>query len=359
MSDPSRHWASRLFGATDAPWGVSFALHILIGLLVGAGVLLPFFPTPAALLGGLCAGLIAGVSARVPAAVATWVALMAGAVAIVCAGLGVLASPTPVLAALAMGAIVLASSLAAAAGLLGAGLGLVGSFTFAFATSVRVLGGERAGGVSDLVGVVAAGAALGVLVGLVSALVRAKGRLAKLPRSDESLGRRMLRSLRMRDEHFRDGVRRAIPLAVAMLGFSAFGGRDAYWIFLAAFTILLPTGKPPVSVLITRIAGTIVGVVAVGLLALVIPTIALAAIAVVALIVGIAAQERYPTNGAALSSIGAIMFVGLPSGSVTEWAAHRLLDTLIGSALAVVALLVLWPRDRPKREAEAGIGVPG
>lgn len=53
------------------------------------------------------------------------------------------------------------------------------------------------------------------------------------------------------------------------------------------------------------------------------------------------------------------MFVGLPSGAVTEWAAHRLLDTLIGSALAVLALLVLWPRDRPKREAEAGVGVPG
>src|SRR5690606_8453116 len=37
MSEPPRHWAARLFGATGAPWSVSFALHILVGLLVGAG----------------------------------------------------------------------------------------------------------------------------------------------------------------------------------------------------------------------------------------------------------------------------------------------------------------------------------
>jgi len=41
MSEPPRHWAARLFGATGAPWSVSFALHIHVGLLVGAGVLLP------------------------------------------------------------------------------------------------------------------------------------------------------------------------------------------------------------------------------------------------------------------------------------------------------------------------------
>jgi hypothetical protein len=43
----------------------------------------------------------------------------------------------------------------------------------------------------------------------------------------------MWSALRSFDEHARDGVRRAVPLAVLMFFFQQEGGRDAFWIFFA------------------------------------------------------------------------------------------------------------------------------
>jgi hypothetical protein len=341
---------ARLFHSSGAPWQTSFAIHIAIGLVVGAAVCLLFAGPIAAVLGGLCAGLTAGIAARVPATLATVAAILA-AVAIVFGGtLGVLTSTIPWAAALALALVIVASSLAAGTGPLGAGLGLVASFAFVFAASVRVLGGDRAGSLAAMLLVTLVGAGTGVVVAVASGLIRAHGKQSLPPAAEESMAVQMARSVRTGDKHLRDGIRRAIPLALAVMVFSALGGRDAYWVLLSAFSILLPAGKPPLAITATRIAGTVLGVVATGILALVLPTPVLAAIAISALLVGIACQERYAVVGAALSSLGAIMTVGLPSGAVTAWAAHRLIDTLIGSAIALAAVLLLWPRDTPTQD---------
>jgi hypothetical protein len=63
----------------------------------------------------------------------------------------------------------------------------------------------------------------------------------------------MWESLRSFDEHARDGVRRAIPLAVLMFFFQRDGGRDAFWSFFGAYLVLLTTGKTP------RLLDTVIG----------------------------------------------------------------------------------------------------
>lgn len=51
--------------------------------------------------------------------------------------------------------------------------------------------------------------------------------------------------------------------------------------------------------------------------------------------------------------MGSILLAGAPTGDVTAWAGNRLVDTVVGCAIAVVATYLLWPRDR-----EAGGTVP-
>jgi uncharacterized membrane protein YccC len=81
----------------------------------------------------------------------------------------------------------------------------------------------------------------------------------------------MWASLRSFDEHARDGVRRAIPLAVLMFFFQREGGRDAFWIFFAAYIVLLTTGKNPKGLVAARVGGTLFGVVVLAVASLVIP----------------------------------------------------------------------------------------
>jgi len=41
---------------------------------------------------------------------------------------------------------------------------------------------------------------------------------------------------------------------------------------------------------------------------------------------------------------------GAPTGAIGTWSTHRLLDTVVGCAIALVANYLFWPRDRPAEE---------
>jgi uncharacterized membrane protein YccC len=149
--------------------------------------------------------------------------------------------------------------------------------------------------------------------------------------------RAMWDSLRNFDEHARDGVRRAIPLAILMFFFQREGGRDAFWIFFAACIVLLSTGKAPKNLAFVRVGSTLFGVVLLILLA------------------GVGLSPPYPIVGGGLTAIGSILLAGAPTGDVAGWAGHRLLDAIVGCAIALVATYLLWPRDK---ETEQTIPVP-
>ena len=49
--------------------------------------------------------------------------------------------------------------------------------------------------------------------------------------------------------------------------------------------------------------------------------------------------------------MGSVLMAGAPTGDVDWWAGHRLVDTIVGCAFALVATYLLWPRDRETNEA--------
>ena len=71
------------------------------------------------------------------------------------------------------------------------------------------------------------------------------------------------------------------------------------------------------------------------------------AMAMLFLLIGIAYKRTYPLQAGALSAMGAILLVAGPTGNLENWAGHRLLDTLLGCAMALASMYLLWPKDKP------------
>ncbi len=157
----------------------------------------------------------------------------------------------------------------------------------------------------------------------------------------------MWASLRSFDEHARDGVRSAIPLAIGMFIYQRTLNHDALWVFIAAFAVLLPTGKSETRVAAARVVSTLVGLVVLIVLDRVVGAEVLFTLAVLFLLVGIAYAPTYPVQAGALSAMAAVLLVAGPAGDLGAWAWHRLFDTLLGCAMALASMYLLWPRDKP------------
>jgi MFS family permease len=325
---------------------------MVCGLVVGAALsaLLPDFR--ATLLAALTGAVVAAAGSGGPSGISRHVALVAAGSALVLTVVAFATGDRPVWAALAMAAVALLTSLAAAAGPLGGLLGFLGSLAyFLVATMARV---------ADLFDRVslpwaAAHIAVGCIGGLLVVFVGTAWRRRREPEDVKAARapvpiRPMWESLRSFDEHARDGVRRAIPLAILMFFFQQEGGRDAFWIFFAAYVVLLTTGKAPKDLAFVRVGSTVFGVVLLAVASLVVPDRLLFSLGVIILFGGIGLSPPYPIVGGGLTSVGSILLAGAPTGDVTGWAGNRLLDTIVGCAIALVATYLLWPRDREAKE---------
>jgi MFS family permease len=325
---------------------------MVCGLVVGAALsaLLPDFR--ATLLAALTGAVVAAAGSGGPSGISRRVALVAAGSALVLTVVAFATGDRPVWAALAMAAVALLTSLAAAAGPLGGLLGFLGSLAyFLVATMARV---------ADLFDRVslpwaAAHIAVGCIGGLLVVFVGTAWRRRREPEDVKAARapvpiRPMWESLRSFDEHARDGVRRAIPLAILMFFFQQEGGRDAFWIFFAAYVVLLTTGKAPKDLAFVRVGSTVFGVVLLAVASLVVPDRLLFSLGVIILFGGIGLSPPYPIVGGGLTSVGSILLAGAPTGDVTGWAGNRLLDTIVGCAIALVATYLLWPRDREAKE---------
>jgi uncharacterized membrane protein YccC len=96
-------------------------------------------------------------------------------------------------------------------------------------------------------------------------------------------------------------------------------------------------------------------VVVLAVASLVIPDRVLFSLGVVILFGGIGLSPPYPIVGGGLTTIESVLLAGAPTGDIAGWAERRLLDTIVGCAIAVVATYLLWPRDR---ETEETVPVP-
>jgi uncharacterized membrane protein YccC len=87
------------------------------------------------------------------------------------------------------------------------------------------------------------------------------------------------------------------------------------------------------------------------LISLAVPDRVLFWFGMVILLSGVGLSPPYPVTGGGLTTIGSILMAGAPAGAVGNWAERRLLDTLLGCAVALVATYLLWPRDSETEEA--------
>jgi hypothetical protein len=352
---PSSPW-QRLFGATGAPPAWGLVRYLLAGLVAGGalGSALPHFR--GALLAGLAGAIVAAAASGGPSGIARRVAVAAAGWTLVLTSIGFATESDPVLAALAMAAVAVLTSAAGAAGPLAGVLGFLLSLAYLLVTGIA-----RTANLVALVPVgwgaahIAAGCIGGVLVAFVGTGLRRRHepdevRAARMPIPIKPI----LASLRGFDEHARDGVRRAIPLAILMYFFQRDGGRDAFWIFFVAYLLLLTPGKTPKSLAAARVASTVFGVLLLAVASLVVPNEVLFSLGVVILFAGVGLTPAYAMLGGGFTTIGSVLMAGAPTGAIGTWSTHRLLDTLIGCAIALAATYVLWPRDD---EADAPVPV--
>ena len=327
------------------------------GLVLGAALGGPLPHVEATLLSALTGAIVAAAGSTGPSRIARRLAVVAAGSSLVLMVVAFATGNHAVWAALAMAAVALVTSLAAGIGPLGAVLGYLLSLAY-----LLVAGLSR---VADLVEVVslpwaaahiAAGCVAGLIVVFVATSWRRRSEPDEVRAATVSLPLRpMWESLRRFDEHARDGVRRAIPLAVLMFFFQRDAGRDAFWIFFAAFIVLVTPGKAPRSVALVRAGGTVFGVVLLALASVVVPDRALFSLGFLAILAGIGISPPYPIVGGGLTTVGSILLAGEPTGEIALWAQHRLLDILLGCAIALAATYLLWPRDR---SAETTVPVP-
>jgi MFS family permease len=311
---------------------------MVCGLVLGGalGGALPQFR--GTLLAALTGVIVAAAGSGGPSGISRRFALIAAAAGFVLTVIAFATGNHPVWAGLAMGGVALLTSLMAAAGPLGGILGFLLSLAYMLvATMARVANLFELVSVRWAAAHIAAGCIAGLIVVFVGTAWRRRSESHEVRAATAPLPiAPMWASLRSFDEHARDGVRRAIPLAILMFLFQREGGRDAFWIFFAAYLVLLTPGKNPKSLALARVGSTLFGVVLLAFASLVVPDRVLFSLGVVILFAGVGLSPTYPVIAGGLTTIGSVLLAGAPTGAVGHWAGHRLLDTIVGCAVALI-----------------------
>lgn len=276
------------------------------------------------------------------------VALVLGLIVVVYSTIGALTTGYPWAAALAMAFVAFTTTVMTAAKPVGLLIGMVASYAYFLVTGVGVLEGRAIGGGLDQIAVLGL---IGLLTGLVLVTVRAlveqligTAPPPKSKRTSPSLLAPMLTSVRTFDAVAKDGVRRAIALGLAMLIFQLVANHNAFWVFMTVFIILQPNGRSTVGSALLRVGGTLVGVIGLTIVSSVLPEAAAMPLALLAVVLSLALSSRSSWLSVALGAAAASVLVGLPHDDILGYAASRLIDTLIGAAIALAAGYLLWPR---------------
>lgn len=278
--------------------------------------------------------------------------MAAGYLAAHALGFGERGVQSAVVAALAMAAIAFLTSVLTAAQPVGLLIGMVTSCAYFLVTGTGVIAARVIGRDLPEIGVLSL---VGLAAGLVLVVVRALVEQALRPIPDTPPGPRTLllapvaRSVRTFDRHAQDGVRRAIALGLAMYAFQSIATHDAFWVMLTVFVILLPNGRSTVGKALARVAGTVVGVGFAVVISSLLPDAVVRPLAVLALAISLALSTRSAWLSVAMGAVAASVLTGLPRDDVAGFAAARLVDTLIGTALALAAGYLLWPRATPEQ----------
>jgi len=144
--------------------------------------------------------------------------------------------------------------------------------------------------------------------------------------------------------NFRHSLRLTITILIGFLIGALFPLQNIYWILLTIVVIMRPGYGLTKERSYHRIFGTIVGgLIAFAVLSIVHNNIAIGTFAVIAMILGFTFTAVNYKIGATFVTIYVVFVYGLLTPNITDVIQFRIIDTLVGGALAFIANYFFWP----------------
>lgn len=174
-----------------------------------------------------------------------------------------------------------------------------------------------------------------------------------------SVGAQVRAAMTFRDATFRYALRRGLALGIAMGIFAATESHNVFWVMLTIFIVLQPDPASSWHKALSRSAGVMIGAVLVAGLGQFLPAEAIIGIGVVTLLGGLVWMQRSYTVFAAGISFLVVAIFGASQNQFANWAALRILDTLIGAAIALLVGYILFPDRRWAKKDEGPVSSLG
>jgi uncharacterized membrane protein YccC len=154
----------------------------------------------------------------------------------------------------------------------------------------------------------------------------------------------LIQNLSFNSKMFRHSVRFAISIVFAYLIGFFFEIQNTYWILLTIIVIMRPSYGLTKDRSKDRIIGTLIGaVVAIGIVLLTQNEIVYGILAVVSLVLAFSMLQRNYKSAAAFVTVSIIFVYSFINPDAFEVIQYRVIDTIIGSVIAVVANYLIFP----------------
>ncbi|ESU26228.1 putative membrane protein [Flavobacterium limnosediminis JC2902] len=143
---------------------------------------------------------------------------------------------------------------------------------------------------------------------------------------------------------FRHSLRLTLTILAGFIIGKLLPFQNGYWILLTIVVIMRPGYGLTKQRSFERIFGTVIGgIIAFGILYFVDNHYILGTLSVIAMILGFTYSQINYKIGATFVTIYVIFIFGMLTPNITEVVQYRILDTLLGAALAFIANYFLWP----------------
>ncbi|SDF08390.1 FUSC family protein [Ulvibacter litoralis] len=143
---------------------------------------------------------------------------------------------------------------------------------------------------------------------------------------------------------FRHALRFTVAILFAHILGTLLGIHNTYWILLTIVVIMRPNYGLTKERSKNRIIGTLIGaVIAIGIVLVTHNVIVYSVLAILSLTMAIALLQQNYKSGAALITINIVLVYSLINPDAFLVIQYRVIDTIIGASIAVIANYALWP----------------
>ncbi|RTY92380.1 FUSC family membrane protein [Flavobacterium sp. GT3R68] len=154
----------------------------------------------------------------------------------------------------------------------------------------------------------------------------------------------LLENLSFSSTIFRHSVRLTVTILIGFIIGKILPFQNVYWILLTIVVIMRPGYGLTKQRSFHRIFGTILGgLIAFGILLVLHNTTVITILAIIAMILGFSFTQINYKVGATFVTIYVVFIYGILTPNVADVVQYRILDTLVGAALAFVTNFFLWP----------------